>query len=69
VVVTLTPAGLNALRAGAVVHMGGIARDFANHLSEDEAQVLRSVFDRMMAAVEAEESADCRIAHRSDKLN
>lgn len=59
VIVTLTPIGLNALRSGAVVHMGGIARDFSGHLSEEEAAVLKTVFDRMMAAVEAEEEAAC----------
>ena len=41
VLVTLTPAGEAALRAAAPLHLDGIQRLFARHLTADEAAALR----------------------------
>jgi DNA-binding MarR family transcriptional regulator len=52
VLVTLTPAGERALRAVAPLHLDGIQRLFARHLSEADAQVLRAAFDRMLCSLD-----------------
>ena len=47
----LTPAGKDALRAAAPVHLRGIEQHFGRHVSPEEAAVVRAVFDRVRAAL------------------
>jgi DNA-binding MarR family transcriptional regulator len=46
----LTPAGVAALRRASPVHLQGIEDHFAHLVSEEEAQVLQTVFGRVLAA-------------------
>jgi DNA-binding MarR family transcriptional regulator len=48
VVVALTRAGRSALRSAAVVHLTGIEREFTAALTDEEADVLRQVFGRIV---------------------
>ncbi len=50
----ITPAGTAALRRASPVHLAGIERHFARHLSEGDAQTLRSAFEEMVGVLEAE---------------
>jgi len=50
VIVKITRAGRAVLRSAARVHMAGIAREFADQISEEEAAVLFHVFSRMSTA-------------------
>jgi DNA-binding MarR family transcriptional regulator len=54
--VSLTPAGRDALRQAAPVHLRGIEAHFSAHLAADEAATLRDAFARMTAALEAAEA-------------
>ncbi|HVF33659.1 MAG TPA: MarR family transcriptional regulator [Acidimicrobiales bacterium] len=47
----LTPAGKNALRAAAPVHLRGIEQHFGRHVTPEEATVVRAVFDRVRNAL------------------
>jgi DNA-binding MarR family transcriptional regulator len=47
----LTPAGKDALRAAAPVHLRGIEQHFGRLVSDEEAEVVRTVFDRVRAAL------------------
>ncbi|MGE5597425.1 MAG: MarR family winged helix-turn-helix transcriptional regulator [Hyphomicrobiales bacterium] len=49
--VTLTPAGMEALRAAAPVHLRGIEEHFARHLPPDQAAVLSDVFARVLGSL------------------
>ncbi|MDQ4058636.1 MAG: MarR family transcriptional regulator [Actinomycetota bacterium] len=46
----LTPRGEEVFKAAAPVHLDGIARHFANHLSGDEARALIDAFERILEA-------------------
>jgi DNA-binding MarR family transcriptional regulator len=48
VVVVLTRSGRSALRSAARVHLAGIEREFTGRLSDEEADVLRTVFGRIV---------------------
>ena len=48
VIVVLTRSGRYALRSAAVVHMAGIDREFTGQLTDEEAEVLLRVFNRVM---------------------
>jgi DNA-binding MarR family transcriptional regulator len=47
VIVSISKAGRASLRGAAKVHVAGINREFAERISEDEALVLRQVFERI----------------------
>lgn len=47
----LTPEGKEALRRAAPVHLRGIEEHFGRHVSDEEAAVVRAVFDRVRAAL------------------
>lgn len=47
----LTPEGKEALRRAAPVHVRGIEEHFGRHVSDEEAAVVRDVFDRVRAAL------------------
>lgn len=49
VIVALTRSGRAALRSAAAVHMAGIDREFSTRITEDEARVLGTVFERLMS--------------------
>ncbi len=46
----LTPAGRAALRAASPVHLRGLQEHFGRHLTDDEAAVLRSALEKLVAA-------------------
>lgn len=48
--IVLTEHGLATFLAAAKVHVDGIERWFGRHVTEDEADLLRRVFDRIAAA-------------------
>ena len=48
VIVALTRSGRATLRSAAAVHMAGIDREFSARITEDEAKVLSTVFERLM---------------------
>ena len=52
--VSLTPAGARVLGQAAPVHLQGIERHFARHLSDDDARHLNEVMARVIAGVERE---------------
>ena len=52
--VSLTPAGARVLGQAAPVHLQGIERHFASHLSDDDARHLNEVMARVIAGVERE---------------
>lgn len=52
-IVSLTRAGLAALRRAAPVHLSGVERHFGGHMSAEEARTLAEVLDRVRAAVDA----------------
>ncbi len=52
VIVALTRSGRATLRSAAAVHMAGIDREFSVRISEDEARVLGTVFERLMTPPE-----------------
>lgn len=56
VIVALTDQGTDALRAGSVVHMGGISRDFTRHLTAAEAEIMINAMRRMAEAIEDDEN-------------
>jgi DNA-binding MarR family transcriptional regulator len=51
--VSITPLGIAALRRAAPVHLSGIERHFAAHMSAAEARTLAGVLDRVRAAAAA----------------
>ena len=46
--VRITRAGRAALRSAAVVHIAGIEREFTTQLSDEEAEVARQGFPRLL---------------------
>jgi DNA-binding MarR family transcriptional regulator len=48
VLVRMTRAGRAALRTAAVVHIAGIEREFTSRITDDEAAVLTTVFNRLL---------------------
>jgi DNA-binding MarR family transcriptional regulator len=47
----LTDAGRDALHTAAPVHLRGIEEHFGRHVSPEEAEVVRSVFERVLASL------------------
>jgi DNA-binding MarR family transcriptional regulator len=50
--ISITETGVEAFRAAAEVHLDGIARYFAAHISNDEAKVLAEALERVREATE-----------------
>jgi DNA-binding MarR family transcriptional regulator len=50
IAVTITPLGLESMRAAAPIHLRGIAAHWANHLSDSELEILDAAFVRILAA-------------------
>jgi DNA-binding MarR family transcriptional regulator len=54
----LTDRGLATLRTAAPVHLRGIESYFGRHVSPEEAEVVRSVFERVLAALRDDGTCD-----------
>ena len=54
----LTDRGRETLRTAAPVHLRGIEDHFGRHVSPEEAEVVRSVFERVLAALRDDGSCD-----------
>ncbi|MFN2556755.1 MAG: MarR family winged helix-turn-helix transcriptional regulator [Nitriliruptorales bacterium] len=52
--VVLTDEGRERLRGASPTHLRGIERHFAQHLSDDEAETLRSAFRKILRALQEE---------------